>query len=114
MVLAGLLQRMNVNVVSVEDGNQVLEALQARTVDLILMDCQMPNMDGLEACRQIRKLPEPLCQIPIIAVTANASEEDKRNCFRAGMNAFMRKPVTLGELKAEIAGQLLPRPLRIM
>ncbi len=67
--------------------------------DLILMDIQMPIMDGYEATRAIRSLPDPaLAQVPIIAMTANAFEEDKRRALEAGMNGHLSKPIDIGEM----------------
>ena len=69
------------------------------TYDLILMDIQMPVMDGFEATRRIRALPEPaLSHIPIIAMTANAFDEDRRAAARCGMNGFISKPIDMEEL----------------
>ncbi len=75
----------------------------ARRYDLILMDVQMPVMDGYEATRAIRKLSDPaLASIPIIAMTANAFEEDRKAALESGMNAHVAKPVDMEKLKATI------------
>ncbi|MFZ2268797.1 MAG: response regulator [Azonexus sp.] len=75
-----------------EDGIIAVELASQQRYDLILMDMQMPRLDGLEATRQIRQLPDG-AQVPIIALTANAFVEDRERCFAAGMDDFVAKPV---------------------
>jgi len=81
------------------NGNEVLEALGRIRYDVILMDCQMPEMDGFEATAQIRRLAEPIRNIRIIAMTANAMQEDRDRCIDAGMDDYIAKPVRIDDLK---------------
>ena len=85
-----------------EDGRKALAAVQVTTYDLVLMDMQMPEMDGLEATRAIRALPR-FASLPIIAMTANAFEEDRAACVAAGMNDFLAKPIDAEQVLAILA-----------
>ena len=91
-----ILQRAGYDIDLVSDGNEALEAHRAKPYDLILMDCQMPTMDGFEASRQIRMLEHP--QPVIIAVTANALVGERERCLNAGMDDYLSKPFQAEQL----------------
>ena len=81
--------------------------MSSRTYDLILMDIQMPNMDGYQATQCIRHLNDKKkAEIPIIAMTANAFEEDKKRAFDAGMNEHIAKPIDIEKLRVAILSVL--------
>lgn len=109
-VFAEMLTIMGHEVGSALDGFQALDLLQQETFDLVLMDCQMPNMDGFESTRRIRKLEGSCSQVPVIALTGNASREDRARCLSAGMNDFLTKPVRSKELQAMIEKWSSPSP----
>jgi signal transduction histidine kinase/CheY-like chemotaxis protein/HPt (histidine-containing phosphotransfer) domain-containing protein len=76
-----------------DNGKQALEKIKSNNYDIILMDIQMPEMSGYDVTRYIRnKLPKPLCNLPIIAMTANAGKNDAEKCIRAGMDDYVSKP----------------------
>ena len=96
---ARLLERAGHQVEVAASGKQALAMLESSPFDVVLMDIQMPEMDGLAAARQIRSQERSSGQhIPIVAVTAQASESDRQRCFDAGMDAYLTKPVRAPEL----------------
>ena len=86
----------------VQNGLEVLQALERQKYDVILMDVQMPEMDGLEATRQVRQLWTGSKRPWIIAMTANAMESDRQMCFDAGMDGYVSKPVRIESLESEL------------
>ena len=96
-----ILQRAGFAIDLVGDGSEALQAHKAQPYDLILMDCQMPTMDGLEACRQIRKL-DGVSQPVIVAVTANALVGEREKCLEAGMDDYLSKPFQAEQLVAVV------------
>jgi CheY-like chemotaxis protein len=96
-VLQELLEPTGVQIVLANNGQEAVDAVQAEAFDLVLMDMQMPVMGGLEATLKIRELLTERA-LPIIAVTANAMEEDKDKGLAIGMNAYLTKPIDPAEL----------------
>lgn len=101
-VALAVLRHFGVAVQSVEDGQQAVDITRNARFDLILMDCQMPNVDGFEATRRIRtrELSQSLPRTPIVALTANALEGDRARCFAAGMDDYLAKPFFEEQLHA--------------
>ncbi len=100
-VASKMLQKLGCEVTVVEDGQQAVDFLMGnQPVDLVLMDCRMPNMDGLEATRLVRR---QMNSIPIIALTANDTDEDREACMNAGMDDFLAKPLDQSVLSNLIA-----------
>ncbi len=108
-VITAMLSRLGHAADEVADGQEVLVALRRRPYDLVLMDVQMPGMDGLEAARRIREELAPADRPRIVAVTAAATREDRESCLAAGMDDFVAKPVTL-EALARLLGSPSPAP----
>jgi len=103
-ILTAMLRGMGCQVILAKDGVQAVEISRTEPYDLILMDVQMPEMDGIDACRTIRarELGQQLVRKPIIALTANALTDDRENCLAAGMDDYMTKPFMRAQLMALI------------
>ncbi len=109
-VAVTMLKKLGLEIDTTADGKQALEYLEKSTCDLILMDCQMPEMDGYETTRSIRsREQEQGGHVPIIALTANAMESDRKKCLDAGMDDYMTKPFKQAEL-TEALRRWLPLP----
>jgi CheY-like chemotaxis protein len=107
-VIAALLEHVGSTVCRAGNGQEALDALQRERFDCVLMDVQMPVMDGLEAIRRIRANPL-VAATRVLALTANASDADRQLCLDAGMDDFITKPVVPATLYAVLA-RWLPRP----
>ena len=111
-VAKAMLKKLGLRWQLANNGAEAVELVQQCEFDLVLMDCQMPVMDGYRATRLIRELPDGRCaQLPIIALTANTMQGDEQKCMDAGMNAFLAKPYTLATLRAKLVHWLPHRPL---
>jgi len=104
-----LLSEVGCHVDCVVNGALAVAAAEAEAYDLILMDMQMPVMDGLEATRRIRQIKGPASRTPIIAMTANAMQSDQDACFAAGMDGFVSKPIQPAAFLETIAQNLPPQ-----
>ena len=100
-----MLQSLGLDCIEARDGVEALDVLARRSVDLVLMDCQMPVMDGYTATQHIRarELNQRLPRTPIVALTANAYEEDATHALEAGMDAHLAKPYTRDQLREIIS-----------
>jgi signal transduction histidine kinase/CheY-like chemotaxis protein len=106
IITTKMLEAMGCKVTTALNGLEVLSALGHSEFDLILMDCQMPEMDGYEATRKIRASDLKCREIPILAMTANAMKGDDKICYAAGMNGYVAKPISRPELAKVIAEHL--------
>ena len=97
-----LLESLGYSCHIVENGREAIDAVFHAPYDLVLMDCHMPELDGYDATRQIRKLEVPGSRIPIVAVTANAMSGDETLCIEAGMDDYLTKPINKAALKAKL------------
>jgi signal transduction histidine kinase/CheY-like chemotaxis protein len=110
-VAGAMLRALGLTVTLAVDGRVAVDQVRAHSFDLVLMDCQMPVMDGFEATSIIRALPEPRGSLPIVALTANAMQGDEQRCLSHGMNDFLAKPFTLEQLRTLLARWLPSGPV---
>jgi CheY-like chemotaxis protein len=99
MVIERMLEQLGYRPDVVADGTAAVEQSARVPYDLILMDVQMPGIDGLEATRRIRQQSEHNRQVRIVALTASAPTEDREECLAAGMNEYATKPLTIDRLQ---------------
>ena len=104
-ILRHALHRHGMNVDCASSAMEALDAASRRRYDLVLMDLQMPEMDGLTAAVELRKIPQ-YEKVPILALTANFSDEVREQCLAHGMQAYLSKPVEAGDLLAAISRHL--------
>lgn len=107
VVLKTMLQRLNLETITADHGGKALNVMEqslatGESIDLILMDCQMPVMDGFETTRHIRNSHADYASIPIVAVTANALSGDKERCLQCGMNDYLSKPFQLEDIRRKL------------
>ncbi|MGB6604578.1 MAG: two-component regulator propeller domain-containing protein, partial [Steroidobacteraceae bacterium] len=107
-VAEGMLASLGVTAEAATNGREALEKLGQGTFDLVLMDCEMPVMDGLTATQELRRSERPGTHIPVIALTANATPEGRSACFAAGMDDHLAKPFTRAALEAVLERWLRP------
>lgn len=101
-----MLEMMECDVDVAEDGEAALSMFKENSYDMIFMDIQMPEMDGYDATREIRKLEKTGEHIPIVAITANAMEGDKEKCIKAGMDDYICKPLKGEDLETVLSQYL--------
>jgi CheY-like chemotaxis protein len=97
------LARLGASAQLAEDGARAVELVATQHFDCVLMDCQMPDVDGFEATRRIRALGAESARVPIVALTANALTGDRERCLSAGMDGYLAKPVRREELAEMLA-----------
>jgi two-component system, sensor histidine kinase SagS len=113
MVAKGMLNKMGCEVLLANHGGEALQCLAAESVDLVLMDCNMPVMDGYETSRRIRQNPQWL-DLPIIALTANAMRDEREHCIQAGMNDYLAKPFRMEQLDSMLQQWLPSAPADVI
>ncbi|WP_191058871.1 ATP-binding protein, partial [Geminicoccus harenae] len=107
-LLLAFLTKAGHTITFARDGREAVEKAAEELFDIVLMDVQMPEMDGIEATQRIRQLPPPNGSVAIVALTANVMDTERRRCLNAGMNDVLTKPIAWGELYRTLAGICRP------
>ncbi|MBO2929116.1 response regulator, partial [Metapseudomonas otitidis] len=108
LVTRGMLLKLGYRVRTADNGAEALELLRREHIDGVLLDCQMPVMDGFATCRALRSLPE-CAELPVLAVTAHSHSGDRERCLAAGMSDYLSKPVKFEELRTLLHDWVLCR-----
>ena len=106
MLITEVLRKMGFQILKAENGRRAIEILPLHQPELIFMDVNMPELDGFATTRLIRQMPEPHCNVPIIALTAEAMQGDKERCIEAGMNSYVSKPFRLEEIESVLKNKI--------
>ncbi|MEM8970907.1 MAG: PAS domain S-box protein [Pseudomonadota bacterium] len=114
LVFRTMIEAAGCKVDTASNGLEALASIERQTYDVVLMDVAMPEMDGLEATRQIRQMDVPVCEIPIIALTAYALAEDQARCLAAGMDKVLTKPIVRRKLYAALAEVEVAQDLEVV
>ncbi len=114
IIVARALETLGCETSFASSGAEAVDALRQRSYDAVLMDCEMPELDGFEATARIRKLSGAASRVPIIALTANAAPGDRERCLSAGMNDYLAKPFSLADLRAKLVLHLSGDAMRII
>ncbi|AVO54124.1 hybrid sensor histidine kinase/response regulator [Ectopseudomonas mendocina] len=109
LVTRGMLLKLGYRVRTADNGAEALELLRQESVDAVLLDCQMPVMDGFATCRALRALPG-CADVPVLAITAHSHSGDRERCLAAGMSDYLAKPVKFDELRVLLHDWVLCRP----
>lgn len=114
MVARQMLKRGDIDAEEADGGRRALERLREQRFDLVLMDVQMPGMDGLAAARAIRagEAGDENREIPIVAMTAYASQEDEQACYAAGMDGYLAKPLNMQRFLDTVQAKITTRQTR--
>lgn len=112
LVTRGMLLKLGYRVRTADNGAEALELLRQESVDAVLLDCQMPVMDGFATCRALRALPG-CADVPVLAITAHSHSGDRERCLAAGMSDYLAKPVKFDELRVLLHDWVLCRPASV-